>query len=76
MKAMSPSPPVGMTVRTLKARMKANGVKSGYALAKLIGMSPSTTSRWLRDLVPIDVRAAALIREHLPIDPDHTPKKR
>jgi transcriptional regulator with XRE-family HTH domain len=64
--AMSPSPKVGMTSATLKRRMSANGVKSGYALAKLIGMSPSTTSRWLRDLVPIDVRAAALIREKLP----------
>ena len=66
MSVMSPSPPAGMTVDTLKRRMKANGVKSGYALAKMIGMNPSTTSRWLRGLVPIDVRAAALIREKLP----------
>ncbi len=66
MTVTSPARPTGMTARTLAARMKANGVKTGYALSKVIGVSPSTTSRWLRGLVPIDARAAALIREQLP----------
>lgn len=65
MAAQSP----GMSVEHLRARMAANGVKTGYALAKLLGVSPSTTSRWLRSVTSIDASAAALIREKLPKKP-------
>ena len=65
MLVMSPAK-IGMTADALKTRMTANGIKNANQLASLINMNRSTVWRWLTGKRRIDIRAAALIREHLP----------
>ena len=55
-----------MELEELKRRMKANGIENGNQLAAKLGVTRSTTSRWLKKDTTITIGMAALIRQLLP----------
>jgi predicted ArsR family transcriptional regulator len=64
MAVMSPAK-VGMTKDALAELMAEHGIKNANQLALLLDINRSTVLRWLKGQRRIDIRAAALIREHL-----------
>lgn len=60
-----PNTPVGMSKEELAAWMAANGVENANQLAIKLGVSRTTTLRWLKGHRRIDIAAAALVKSVL-----------
>ena len=66
MLTMSPAQSVGITIKELERRMKANDIADRHQLAALLGVNQSTVFRWLKGTTAITIGMAALIAAKLP----------